>query len=367
MQEKNKKLLRIFLLIPYIGLLLFYFLACLVPFLTPGKFWFIAVLGLGFPFLLLFVLFSLLIFAIKRSKWFFLSLAALLISWQQLSVLFGTGFSNEFNEQKKEPILRMLSWNVSRWTESENSMKEKQGNSYRQQMLDAIQKENPEVLCLQEFFQCYAPEYFPDNIGPLERMGYKYHYFAPASKIVNDLFQTGLAIFSKYPIVDSAHFKTIEGGHSEGFIYADIKFQNKTIRLFNTHLESIGMNRQDYGNVGHTETVKSIFGKLKRSYYLRSEQTSQLRQEMDRSPYPVIFCGDVDDVPNSYCYFKVRGNMQDAFLKKGFGLGRTFQFVSPTLRIDYMMADKRFKIDQFIKLNYKYSDHYAQMMDVSLR
>ena len=48
----------------------------------------------------------------------------------------------------------------------------------------------------------------------------------------------------------------------------------------------------------------------------------------------------------SYTYFTVRGDMQDAFLKKGFGIGRTFSALSPTLRIDYIFADKNFKINQ---------------------
>jgi endonuclease/exonuclease/phosphatase family metal-dependent hydrolase len=365
MLSKNKKRLRIIFLVLYISVVLCYLLVCLVPFLNPGKFWFIAVLGMGFPFLLVLLLIFFSILAIKKSKWVFLSLAALFASWQQLSVLIGFNFSNQFDTNKKESSLRVLSWNVSRWTESEASMKEKQGNSYRSLMLDAIQKENPDVVCLQEFFQCYAPDFFPDNIQPLRKMGYKYYYFSPSSKIVNDLFQTGLAIFSKYPITDSAYFQTINGGHSEGFSYADVKFQNKTVRFFNTHLESIGINRSDYSDVGKTETARSIFGKLKRSYYIRSEQASQLRQEMDKSPHPVIFCGDVDDVPNSYAYFKVKGNRQDAFLKKGSGLGKTFQFVSPTLRIDYMMADKKLNLEQFAKLHYKYSDHFPLMMDVS--
>lgn len=338
----------------------------MVPFLNPGKFWFIAVWGLAFPLLLSLVIISLIITAIMRSKWFFLSAGALLLSLQQLSVFFGVSFSSEFNHEKKANSLRVLSWNVSRWTENKNSAKGRKENSFRNVMIEAIQKENADVLCLQEFFQCYAPDYFPDNIQPLKKMGYTYYYFSPASKTVKGLFQTGLAIFSKYPITDSAYFKTTSGGHSEGFNYADIKFQNKTIRIFNTHLESIGINRSDYSDVGKTETARSIFGKLKRSYYIRSQQALQLRREMDRSPHPIIFSGDVDDVPNSYAYFKVKGNLQDAFLKKGTGLGRTFQFVSPTLRIDYMMADKQLDIEQFTRLNYNYSDHFPLLMDISL-
>lgn len=367
MQQKNKKRLHFFFLILYFGIVFFYLLVCLVPFLPPGKFWFIAVLGLIYPFLLALLIISLIVCILVRTKWVFLSLAALVLSWQQLSVLLALRTKKEFNTELNNKTLRVLSWNVSRWTESANSMKEKQGNSYRSLMMDAVQSENADVLCFQEFFECYAPDFFPANIPPLEKMGYQYHYFSPSSKIVNDLFQTGLIILSKYPIADTAFFKTVAGEHSEGFSYADIKFQNQTIRFFNTHLESIGMNREDYRDVGKTETARTIAGKIKRSYYLRAQQADHLRREMDRSPYPVVLCGDLDDVPNSYTYFKAKGNLQDAFLKKGSGLGSTFQFISPTLRIDYMMADKRLKVEQFKQPGYKYSDHYPLMMDISFK
>jgi len=73
MLSKNKKRLRIIFLALYIGVVLCYLLVCLVPFLNPGKFWFIAVLGMGFPFLLVALLIFFLTLAIKKSKWVFLS------------------------------------------------------------------------------------------------------------------------------------------------------------------------------------------------------------------------------------------------------------------------------------------------------
>jgi len=54
-------------------------------------------------------------------------------------------------------------------------------------------------------------------------------------------------------------------------------------------------------------------------------------------------------------------------LKKGFGIGRTFSSLSPTLRIDYIFADKHFKINQFRRLVRKLSDHYMIAADVELR
>jgi len=58
--------------------------------------------------------------------------------------------------------------------------------------------------------------------------------------------------------------------------------------------------------------------------------------------------------------------MQDAFLKKGFGIGRTFSALSPTLRIDYIFASNDFTIRQYDRLVRNYSDHYMLVADVKL-
>lgn len=366
MMLKNKKRfsklwVSLLVLIVFVFLLTF-----LIPYLHPGKFWLISMLGLAYPFLLLLVIICLVICALKRTRWFLLPLSALILNWKQTSVLFALHWKEEFNQQNQPGTLRVLSWNVSRWTEGYLLIQQPQGSSFRQQMLDAVQKENADVLCFQEFFECYAPHHFPANLPPLKKMGYKYSFFTPSSITVSGHFLTGLIILSKYPITDSAYFKTVSGGHSEGFSYADIQFQNRTIRVFNTHLESIGFNLKDYDSAGKIEMTKSIGGKIKESYHLRSQQADQLREEMDKSPHPIIFCGDIDDVPNSYTYFKVKGNLQDAFLEKGLGLGRTFKFISPTLRIDCIMTDEKIKIEQFTTRKYHYSDHYPLIMDINL-
>jgi endonuclease/exonuclease/phosphatase family metal-dependent hydrolase len=88
---------------------------------------------------------------------------------------------------------------------------------------------------------------------------------------------------------------------------------------------------------------------------------------MDDSPYPTIFCGDLNDTPNSYTYFTIRGDMQDAFLEKGFGIGRTFSSLSPTLRIDFILTDDQFSIKQFTRVVKYLSDHFMLMADVELK
>jgi endonuclease/exonuclease/phosphatase family metal-dependent hydrolase len=58
--------------------------------------------------------------------------------------------------------------------------------------------------------------------------------------------------------------------------------------------------------------------------------------------------------------------MQDAFLKKGFGIGRTFSSLSPTLRIDYIFADNQFRINQFTRVAKNLSDHFMIIADLEL-
>jgi endonuclease/exonuclease/phosphatase family metal-dependent hydrolase len=81
-----------------------------------------------------------------------------------------------------------------------------------------------------------------------------------------------------------------------------------------------------------------------------------------------VLTGDFNDVPNSYTYFTVNGsNLQDAFLKKGFGIGRTYSYLSPTLRIDYIFTTKDFSILQFNRVVKDYSDHYMLVADMQLK
>jgi endonuclease/exonuclease/phosphatase family metal-dependent hydrolase len=51
--------------------------------------------------------------------------------------------------------------------------------------------------------------------------------------------------------------------------------------------------------------------------------------------------------------------LQDAFLQKGNGIGRTFLNISPTLRIDYIFCPEQFKIHDFITHQWGMSDHNA--------
>jgi len=92
-----------------------------------------------------------------------------------------------------------------------------------------------------------------------------------------------------------------------------------------------------------------------------------VKKEMDKSPYASVICGDFNDVPNSYTYFHIRGNCQDAFLASSFGVGKSYGALAPTLRIDYILPDNQFNVSQFEMVDEGLSDHHLLLADLSMK
>ena len=106
-------------------------------------------------------------------------------------------------------------------------------------------------------------------------------------------------------------------------------------------------------------------GKLKIGFLKRQAQADKIKAEIDKSPYPVIVCGDFNDVPNSYAYETIGRGLQNAFEKKGAGLGRTFSGIAPTLRIDQIFIDSFYQVNQYTRVAKKLSDHFPIVTDIT--
>jgi endonuclease/exonuclease/phosphatase family metal-dependent hydrolase len=79
---------------------------------------------------------------------------------------------------------------------------------------------------------------------------------------------------------------------------------------------------------------------------------------MNKSPYPVIICGDFNDTPVSYAYHQLTSNYQDAFECCGNGIGKTLKGKIPAFRIDYVIYDNNFTPLSYQELKVNLSDHY---------
>lgn len=354
-------LFRKLLLLSAALLVLMYLLVCLAPWLSPSRFWYFAVLGYIFPFLLAIVILSLMVLALRRSRLVLVPLVLLLLGYQQIraGIAFHFG-APAFRAAKKPEMLRVMLWNVSAWDQTPKAGKE--FASFRNLMMDAVKTQQADVLCFQEFFEPYNSKYFESNIEELRKMGYGYHHFFPKSVTYSGKRLVGLIILSKYPIIDSATVKFANTPHSEGLVSADIRINDNVVRVISTHLESSRTSGRGAGNAAGK--AKNVLSRLKLAYRYREPQALLVRQAVDSSPYPVVVCANLGDIPNSWTYFTVKGNMVDAFTEAGAGFGRTYRFLSPTVRVDYLFAGRGVAVDQFHVPEVNYSDHYPLVCDL---
>jgi endonuclease/exonuclease/phosphatase family metal-dependent hydrolase len=370
MASKFRIFTKRFFIITNFIVVFFFLLSCLAPYVNPQKWWLISILGLGFPVLLLLVLLFLLTWLIIKMKWASISAIALLLGFKSIGVFFAFGSMGSFNYKKSPNTIRVVSWNVARFVEMKRN--NNKGSQTRMKMMELIKQQDADILCLQEFFHSYDSTYYPNINYISDHFNYPYWYYS--HDVDGDKHYTGSIIFSRFPILDSGMIRYPRPTLPDALIHADIKVGNDTIRVYATHLQSLQFAESDYRRIDEITggdslitNSKTIFSKIKRGMTHRSIQANLISQVLGDCPYPVIFCADLNDVPNSYTYFKVRGGMQDAFLKKGFGIGRTFSALSPTLRIDYIFADKRFRIRQFNRIVKNYSDHYMIVSDLEIK
>lgn len=97
------------------------------------------------------------------------------------------------------------------------------------------------------------------------------------------------------------------------------------------------------------------------------KEVAVIRNQIDKSPYAGIYCGDINATPASYTYNKLKANMQDAFLQKGAGFGATYYGFLYTLRIDVCLVAAQLKTMQCTIPRVRLSDHFPVVTDVSWR
>lgn len=345
-------------------------------FFDPYRYWYIAVLGLGLPILICIQLLLCGGYLLSRSRWAIVPFIALLAGFPAVRTVIAFHLPQPFIKEKSNQTLRVLSWNVS-WFDGQSNKKRKP-ERYRQTMLDYIRDQQADVLCFQEYLEPGSKGIESNHSAVLQQMGYTYYHWVGDYLWRDGRLNAGTAIFSKYPIVQKYRWK-YKGlwfeRAAESLIAVDIDFKGTTIRVFSTHLQSLQFNEHDYRTLEQLprpekESVKasiSILRKLRQAYKYRMSQAELVREKWKESPHPQIICGDFNDVPGSYAYTVVRGDMKDAFLERGTGIGRTFNDISPTLRIDYILAHPHFKVVQFKKKEFPFTDHYPIIADLTLQ
>lgn len=363
-----KKLIRFTWVCGCIILTAVFLISCFSAYISPFSFSFIPLFALWFPYCFLAVMIlAITNLFVRRKMLGGIMLISLFFGLPNLLKTVAFNAPASFKIQKKDSSLRILTWNVQGFVSSNPK------SVNWSHILQVVKNNNPDVVCMQEFLNIitnYDTNTFIQD--EMLDMGYNYHFFSNDGffKLYNGVkVADGCAIFSKKPFIDSGRVTITTDPEKQNMIYTDIQLNNKPLRIFTARLESFRLYndtsrlKQDiYEITYHRKRV--IQYKLRDIERLHAKEVNIIRNKIDNTQIPAVYCGDVNSVPTSYTYHHLRGNFQDAFLEKGSGIGRTFYKIVPTLRIDYIFTDKQFKIEQCTVAGKKISDHYPVITDL---
>ena len=333
-------------MIPVVGILLSY----LSIYVSPESFWILAVLGLSYPFLLLANLIFILLWLLINPRYAAISLVVVFAGYSHLS-----NFIRFNGKTTAEPGIEICTFNVKNFV-MDSPQKSRQDNA--QGVIEYLQEKNPDIICFQEI------SFFTDRKHTLLKSGNILNINKKKYTVYNS-YSGGPSIYSSFPMLNKGEIQFEQSTNK--VLFADLKIEKDTVRIYNCHLQSykispreihsldsISFNMQDES----IRDVKKVGSKLKHALLKRAKQAEMLREHIDQSPYPVIVCGDFNETPISYIYRRVRGDLKDAFVESGKGLGNTYRGDLPSLRIDYMMHDDYFESFNFSIDKVEHSDHY---------
>jgi endonuclease/exonuclease/phosphatase family metal-dependent hydrolase len=290
------------------------------------------------------------IYWIVRRRWHWLAIpgVTLLCCIPYLGTVYQTGWFNS-GETSRSGI-KIATYNVAAFDRETSGFK-------AQDILAEMKKEGVDILCMQEYLDTSGDKLNSDS--------YKEYFTAHCYG------RSDMIIYSRFPI---ERYETIDFGDTNNSgMWADIDVNGRILRVFNVHLETTGFNRtlhhfakmEAKGQTAEENTIVStIYGNYTRGMAVRARQADLVASEIQQSEYPAIVCGDFNDVPYSYVYNTMLGDLVDGFKECGEGLMYTFTG-KKIVRIDYIFHDESLEGETYYKKDFAYSDHYPVFMKIA--
>lgn len=331
--------------------------------LSPVKFSaFPAYLAFVFPGFLIITLFFLIGWMIRRKWPFFIPFISLIICWPTINAFFPFHFKTEVPAS----AIKFMTYNVQYFDLYAPHDKEND-NPIIQYILD----QDADIVCLQE----YAHLYIDGKPALHDELKKKYpYYFLHDITNVNNYKYNGLACLSKYPLLSEESRIVPYTTQFNGSVVFKVDVHGKIITIVNNHLETNGVTGKDREEYAHAlsdideKGIKSKFIQLtniaRKSYGVavktRASQAEFVAKEVDNSSGYIIACGDLNDPPNSYARYTIKGDkLRDAFADTGTGMSHTYNENKFYFRIDHIFHSPNLKAyNCSVDKKAKFSDHY---------
>ncbi|MBR4127883.1 MAG: endonuclease/exonuclease/phosphatase family protein [Bacteroidaceae bacterium] len=313
-------------------------------YISPEKIRILSLAGLAFPFFLggtIFMLFISLIFAWRRS---WIPFVGLLLCSSTIYDYFPINLPSPAPKQS----LKIMTYNTAcfgLWTGQNKSKNTKDGDN---RLVRDIILESPDIVGYQEGI---GGNQYTKHVRPiLKRNG----FYADSIR-ANESY---LGCFSRYPILEKEVISCVEGNNAAVF---KIKLSNAdTLYFIVMHLKSMGLTAEDRDifkdNVDNLRDENNeedldfqglfhVARKIARASEPRAQQADNIARYIEDNKHRnLIVCGDFNDTPVSYTYRTIAsaGNLDDAFVQAGNGLGRTFNRHAMVVRIDHILYGEDF-------------------------
>ena len=346
-QAKNKpmKKLNFFDKLIYILNSIFAFiliLSYLIPKIKPSILSSLSLISLLIPIIFVVNMLFVVYWIVKLKRQFLLSFIILLLGLNYVKSFINFSNNSEYVGGEKISIMsyNVRMFNIYSWIKK---------TRVKDSIADFINKTNPDIVSIQEY----------NNVENFNLIDHPFKYMSLSGENI----KYGQAIFSKFPIINSGEIKFRKSTNSA--IFSDIKVGYDTIRLFNIHLQSFKLKSDiDISSINNDSS--RLINSFSDTFRIQQDQAEIVMQEINRSPYKVVVSGDFNNTAFSYVYNLIKSDLKDSFFEKGNGLGQTYSFNLIPLRIDFILVDKSFKVNNFKTFKFAYSDHFPIFSEFSV-
>lgn len=348
--------------------LLYYVLILAVPYIHPSKIRLISWVGLTMPFAVL-AMFGWLVLWIltrQRTAWILLAIVMLFSFpiWRRTIVVNMGGDYPSKEEIASGHQLRIMTYNIEMFRHYEQD----------DSIVNLIEEGNYDIVCMQEYGHLKAKSQQWNKISARLNSIFPYRHIWFKNQTSRN--ENGLVLYSRYPIV-----KKVKINYDSKYnisVYSDIVVGEDTIRVFNNHLESNRLTKNDRGVAGKItdeyvdneslyRSFREVLRKVADASILRASQADSVAAIIEQTPYPVIVLGDFNDVPQAYVYNRLirskhlnsSSSLTDAYASAGdWFYYYTFNQDHLNVPIDHILISSEFAVQDCIILPLSYSDHY---------
>ena len=336
--------------------------ALLAKVIDPRATTFFAFLGLFYQVVYVVNVACALWWVVRWKRTFFASVVVLLVGAHSIGLFYRSDARTEVGTvERSRNDLVVATYNVMNFGNPATG--EDDAGDY-QQVLEWLNSQGAHIVCLQEA-HFSSSRSFGDFRNGLRKMSYGFFVNAKVDSEEQNT-GSGYAVLSSYPIV--RHSVVERGETNIGGVWADIKIDRDTIRVFNLHLQSTGITNTDRTDTLSPQILDDtmaraklakITDKLVGNYRVRALQAEVVARAIEESPHAVVVCGDFNDTPVSYAYHQILSEgLVDTFVERGRGVEFTFKGLYDLFRIDYILSEKEsFDVKRYNSFDLDYSDH----------